>query len=37
VLAFPLVALTILRGGERRPASPSAAPATDHAGLNPTT
>ena len=38
VLAFPLLALTILRAGERRPAGPSAAaPATDHAGLNPTT
>jgi hypothetical protein len=37
VLAFPLAALTILRGGERRPAGPSAASAADHAGLNPTT
>jgi hypothetical protein len=37
VLAFPLAALTILRGGEPRPAAPSAAPAAHRPGLTPTT
>jgi Kef-type K+ transport system membrane component KefB len=35
VLAFPLAALTILRGGGRRLAAPPAAPAAGHSGLNP--
>ena len=36
VLAFPLAALTILRGGERRP-GPSPATAAGRSRLNPTT
>jgi Kef-type K+ transport system membrane component KefB len=37
VLAFPLAALTILRGGDRRPAARVAAPPAGSSELNPTT